>query len=542
LASVAETQYDAGAINSTLASGSSYPGLDLFGRIINLPWMQSSTVLAELNYGYDQASNRLYRQDAKAAANFDELYSYDAMHRLQSAARGTLTSGVPPITNPTLQQGWHLDATGNWVNFNNFDLVMASNTLMQQRASNAANEITGIAATVGSAWQTPAYDRNGNMTTIPEPLALASGYTGIWDAWNRLIYLQSGDENVEFCLYDGLNRRIMRNQYSGGDLTEQRFFIHSDQWQVLEEYVAATSLTVPAVQWVWGQRYIDDCVLRDSNSSGTLNLRLYALQDANWNVVALYNPASGGSIVERYAYTPYGVVLFLDNGFDPLSDNVSNYSWETLYCGYRYDAARGMCLARFRWLNPPLGCWLSRDPAGYNGGDFDVSRYVRSSPVSFADPAGLLVPIGVAGGAAATGAGASVAVAAGIVVAAPVTWYGGYKVGQWGWGKFFGWWYSDPALLKPLDPLPSTATATDTAIDTAIDTLDTAECRRRRCYCSTKARNWSVGTPCYNAIFEAVANSCNAAKAESWQACVDAGCHKPGNGGDCGHNTCNWIS
>jgi hypothetical protein len=243
---------------------------------------------------YDQASNRTYRQDAKAGTNFDELYSYDAMHRLQSAARGTFSSppspltgegwgegALPPITNPTLQQGWRLDATGNWTDFNNFDLVTASSTLVQQRASNAANEITGISATVGPAWQTPAYDRNGNMTTIPEPLALASGYTGIWDAWNRLIYLQSGDENVEFCLYDGLNRRVMRNQYSGGELSEQRFFIHSDQWQVLEEYVAATSLTVPAVQWVWGQRYIDDCVLRDSNSSGTLNLRLYALQDAN---------------------------------------------------------------------------------------------------------------------------------------------------------------------------------------------------------------------------------------------------------------------
>jgi hypothetical protein len=43
LASVAESQYDAGAINSTLASGSSYPGLDLFGRI------RQSAVDAELH-------------------------------------------------------------------------------------------------------------------------------------------------------------------------------------------------------------------------------------------------------------------------------------------------------------------------------------------------------------------------------------------------------------------------------------------------------------------------------------------------------------
>ena len=120
------------------------------------------------------------------------------------------------------------------------------------------------------------------------------------------------------CLYDGLNRRIMRNKYSPpGTLTESRFFVYSDQWQVLEEYVAATSLTVPVVQWVWGIRYIDDCVLRDSATAARSTLRLYALQDANWNVVALYNPATS-AVVERYAYTPFGVVQFLNASFDPI--------------------------------------------------------------------------------------------------------------------------------------------------------------------------------------------------------------------------------
>ena len=58
---------------------------------------------------------------------------------------------------------------------------------------------------------------------------------------------------------------------------------------MLEEYVAATSLTVPDRQFVWGLRYIDDCVLRDRSNGGTLNERLYAMQDANWNVVAICN-------------------------------------------------------------------------------------------------------------------------------------------------------------------------------------------------------------------------------------------------------------
>ena len=27
-----------------------------------------------------------------------------------------------------------------------------------------------------------------------------------------------------------------------------------------------------------------------------------------------------------------------------------------------YDAAAGIYIVRRRWLEPPLGCWLSRDP------------------------------------------------------------------------------------------------------------------------------------------------------------------------------------
>ena len=415
------TRYQYG---TTLGGGPG--GFDQFGRVVDLPWSQSSTGdLARLKYGYDLAGNRTFRQDMAATdaeKAFDELYSYDGIQRLIAAARGKFSSPpspltgdspraafsapspltgegrgegdpLPPITTPTLQQGWTLDATGNWSGFNSFDFTTAANSVVQQRASNAANEITAIGATVGDVWQTPAYDRNGNMTTIPQPFDLTAGYTGIWDAWNRLMALKSGSNYVMSFLYDGLNRRGLRDSYDGsGTLTESRFFTYSEQWQILEEYVGGES-TTPVIQWVWGLRYIDDCVLRDrSVSGGTLNERLFALQDANWNVVALYDPSAddgAGAPVERYAYTPYGVVLFLAEDFTPLSGNVSAYAWETLYCGYRYDGAIGLYIVRNRWLIAALGCWLSDDPLpslstahhGYTYGDLN--------PVMMSDPSGL---------------------------------------------------------------------------------------------------------------------------------------------------------
>ena len=51
---------------------------------------------------------------------------------------------------------------------------------------------------------------------------------------------------------------------------------------------------------------------RPHDRSRALAERLFALQDANWNVIALFDPTAdddAGAIVERYAYTPYGVVL-----------------------------------------------------------------------------------------------------------------------------------------------------------------------------------------------------------------------------------------
>ncbi len=140
-------------------------------------------------YGYNLASSRTYRNDAKAGSNFDELYGYDGLQRLLAFARGTLTSGnVAPIVSPKLQQSWNLDATGNWGAFSSFDLAAAtaSDSVVQQRVSNAANEITAMAAASGAAWATPAYDRNGNMISIPQPGSPTATFPAVFDAWNRL--------------------------------------------------------------------------------------------------------------------------------------------------------------------------------------------------------------------------------------------------------------------------------------------------------------------------------------------------------------------
>ena len=39
--------------------------------------------------------------------------------------------------------------------------------------------------------------------------------------------------------------------------------------------------------------------------------------------------------------------------------------------------------------DPTVGRWLSEDPIGFEGGDANLHRYVRNTPLNLIDPTGL---------------------------------------------------------------------------------------------------------------------------------------------------------
>jgi RHS repeat-associated protein len=163
---------------------------------------------------------------------------------------------------------------------------------------------------------------------------------------------------------------------------------YSDNWQVLEERQEDDSEWLLNKQYVWGIRYIDELILRDQDTSspidGTLNIRHYALQDANFNVVALVG--STGSVVRRYSYDAYGHSITLETDYSP---GAYEYDFEYRYAGYRWDYETYLLQVRNRWYHPRLGRWVSRDPIGYAAGDANLYRYVGNSPVTWSDPLGL---------------------------------------------------------------------------------------------------------------------------------------------------------
>jgi RHS repeat-associated protein len=124
---------------------------------------------------------------------------------------------------------------------------------------------------------------------------------------------------------------------------------------------------------------------RDSNGDGTLDERLWVVQDANYNVTALFD--NSGNVVERYIYDPFGQVTILDANWNVLT--ASAFGWAHLHQGGRFDATSGLYHFRYRDYSSTLGRWTSLDPLSYAAGDVNLYRPLGNDPLNSLDPSGL---------------------------------------------------------------------------------------------------------------------------------------------------------
>lgn len=355
-------------------TGDIYSGWDRFGRVKDCRWYDygHSTDVARLKYGYDRASDRLWRADLVAQSlekAFDELYTYDGLRRLKDMQRGLLNGSNTAITDETFAQCWSLDSTSNWHGFREASAGGAWTTV-QARSANTVNEITDITNSVGSAWVAPAYDAAGNTTTIPQPADPTTSYTATYDAWNRMVGLtddSDDDDPVQQNVYDARNFRVTRFDYAAGDLDEERHFYYTRAWRSIEERLRDVSTATLDRQYIWGQRYIDDLVLRDrdADTDGEFDEREYGLQDASWNVIALLTPSA--DVDERCVYSLYGQAQFTDTTMNDISAT-SSVAASITFTGQTFDAATHLHAFRNRFYNCLVGTFTVRDVLQYVDG------------------------------------------------------------------------------------------------------------------------------------------------------------------------------
>lgn len=344
-------------------------GLDGFGRVIDMPYVNGADSLLQLQYGYDKASNRTFARINDDAPDASWLYEYDPLNRLTLASKGTLNpegSAMSPGTAPEITV-WNLDILGNWSGDpdelvsmrrfadNNGDGCFSDITdeelAREHHETNDVNEIVKWLTVDPGSYPGPDnprrpfyYDPGGNLVFDDQ-------YHYVYDAWNRLVQINEPDslevdENGDLIglpgdvitrfEYDALGRRIETHQRPNQPDEKITRHVHGSGPEVLEEYGVdvTTSGTVETLErwFVHGESFPDPLVMVDLTDAGNVPADadqpeeyLFYLKDALGSVMALADAA--GEVVERYVYDPFGhpSLVSPDDGYPPLKALEASY-------------------------------------------------------------------------------------------------------------------------------------------------------------------------------------------------------------------------
>ncbi len=220
-------------------------------------------------------------------------------------------------------------------------------------------------------------DVKGNITFIPASLRpTASSLTSVWDFDNRLNTADVGSDGSVDVTYkfDAIGRRVFRDNG-----TTATIYVQAGQ-QTIADYTASSAPSSPTYRYVYAS-YIDEPVLRFKPSGSE---SLYYHRNQQYSVVALTN--SSAAIVERYAYSAYGVPTITNASGTLLP--VGSVDNRYLYTGREWDQTLSLYHYRARMYDANLGRFASRDPIAYRGNSLNLVSFLSSRPMVAVDPSG----------------------------------------------------------------------------------------------------------------------------------------------------------
>jgi RHS repeat-associated protein len=215
---------------------------------------------------------------------------------------------------------------------------------------------------VGASNYTAAYNALNQLHTSSGP---GGTRTNEWDAQNRLVTVSFENQRTEFT-YDGFGRRVAIRHLVNGSEVSFRRFVWSDG-EICEERDAAGAVT---------KRFFPQGMRVETGPNAGA---YFYTRDHLGSIRELID--SGGNVVARYAYDPYGRRSKLEGDLE------SDFGFATMF----WCAEANLFLTQFRAYDAGLGRWLSRDPlpeAELAQGP-NLYAYVGNDAVSLTDPKGL---------------------------------------------------------------------------------------------------------------------------------------------------------
>ena len=217
---------------------------------------------------------------------------------------------------------------------------------------------------------TYSYDAEGNQVSKTNKVSGAiTEYS--YDHLNRLIgarQLSSGGSVIGTFsyVYDVEDNRILEQE--NGRITA-RVYLQANPWleQISEPGEPSTS------QYFLYSNKIDELIATIDDQG----IRRAYWSDDLGTIHDVIN--SDAEVVNHIDYDSFGVVR---NQSD-VSEGVAQ-----LFTGREYDAELGLYHFRSRAYDPLAGRFLSEDSIGFDGGDYNLYRFVNNAPINSTDPSG----------------------------------------------------------------------------------------------------------------------------------------------------------
>ncbi|MBI4604274.1 MAG: RHS repeat protein [Planctomycetes bacterium] len=311
--------------------------------------------------GYDLAGNLRKLTESINGQTRVVTYSYDDQYRL--TAEAWTDNAYYYDYNPV----------GNRVG-KNYTYTGPNGTIVDQYAYtyNSRNELQSVdfASTGGSASTTTTftYDKNGSRKTRVAA-GVTTAYT--WDVSNRLTQVQNDGSTVFQATYDYRTRRLTTNEE--GSTTH---FVYDGGLCIQERPTPASGPCNELVNGLGLGGGIGG-VLYEVRE-GTRNHFVY--NQVGHNVLQVQGfPASGeGDVTAWNRYEAFGSRF----GF------AIGQQTQRLANTKERDPTTGLYNHGFRYYDPVIGRYVSRDPLGY-ASDVGLYSYVHNNPVVSIDPVGL---------------------------------------------------------------------------------------------------------------------------------------------------------
>jgi RHS repeat-associated protein len=325
--------------NGTVATYS----YDNANRLIGLTNTSDTNIVAGYKYTLTKVGLRSNVQETTSFYSRGNNFYYDSNNQLTNSYYGGVGVGY---------LSYSYDTVGNRTS-----TTSANGKTTTVYLVNNCNQYTNVGSLLLS------YDKNGNMTSS------TNGTTYSYDAKNRLVGASSGSNTMNVT-YDTRSRVVSR------EINGTTIYYAYDGWNLIGEY---DTFGNEQVHYIYGPG--SDEPLCMVNSDGTY----YYHQDGNGNVAALTDES--GSVVESYAYDPYGKpTIYAPNGTVRSTSAVGN---RFMFSGREYIPQFGLYDYRNRVYSPVYGRFLQTDPIRFQGGDYNIYRYCGNSPVNYSDPDGL---------------------------------------------------------------------------------------------------------------------------------------------------------